>query len=140
MFIVFQQANCYVLFRIHITSPTKPISRHSLCIIVRSFFAEQVQLARQDIAFIFLILLVLVIEDRAARKIRFSALFLVFGTALVVPHYGITYIFIVSLTGAFFVQSLTAGPSVQSIVKKKSSVKRQPDSRSQQSNVFIVAE
>ncbi len=58
------------------------------------FFTEMLQLARQEIAELFLALVVLVILDRGMEKARWSFLFLAFGLGLVMSHYGLTYIFI----------------------------------------------
>ena len=72
-----------------------------------SFFVEQAELARQEVALLFLILFVLLIEDRVLTRMKASALLLVFSTALVVSHYGITYLFLICLIGAFLVQAIS---------------------------------
>jgi uncharacterized membrane protein len=58
------------------------------------FFSEMLSLARQEIAELFLALILLLIVDRSMNKSRWSLLFLVFSIALVLSHYGLTYIFI----------------------------------------------
>jgi len=78
-----------------------------------SFFVEQVELARQEIALLFLTLFVLLIEDAIPSKIKARALLLVFGAALVVSHYGITYLFLVGIIGALLAQAIPNGPFLQ---------------------------
>jgi uncharacterized membrane protein len=58
------------------------------------FFSEMLSLARQEIAELFLSLILLLIIDRSMNKSRWSLLFLAFAIALVLSHYGLTYIFI----------------------------------------------
>jgi uncharacterized membrane protein len=58
------------------------------------FFSEMLSLARQELAELFLSLILLLIVDRSMNKSRWSLLFLAFAIALVLSHYGLTYIFI----------------------------------------------
>lgn len=60
------------------------------------FYSEMVQLARQQIASLFLVLLMLlIVEGKRPTRSR-SALFIVFSFSLVVSHYGLTYVFLLS--------------------------------------------
>ncbi len=61
------------------------------------FFSEMLQLARQEIAELFVALIILLIVDRSMQKSRWSLLFLVFAASLVLSHYGLTFIFIGTL-------------------------------------------
>lgn len=58
------------------------------------FFTEMLQLARQEIAELFLALIIMLIVDRSMEKTRWAFLFLAFALGLVVSHYGLTFIFI----------------------------------------------
>ncbi len=58
------------------------------------FFTEMLQLARQEIAELFLVLILLLILDRSMQKSRWALLFAIFACSLVVSHYGLTFIFI----------------------------------------------
>ena len=61
------------------------------------FYAEMLQLARQQIAEFFVVLLMLIMIDKDMDKMRRSFLFIVFGISLVVSHYGLSYIYMFSL-------------------------------------------
>jgi uncharacterized membrane protein len=62
-----------------------------------AFFVDTLAVARQEIAELFLILIVLVIlEDRLRTRDR-SLLLLVFGASLSVSHYGTSYVFLLIL-------------------------------------------
>jgi uncharacterized membrane protein len=97
-----------------------------------SFYVEQVELARQEVALLFLILFVLLIEDRVVTKINASALLFVFGTALVVSHYGITYLFLACFLGAFLAQAISNSPLAQRSSRKHGA--RSKENRAQVSN------
>lgn len=61
------------------------------------FYTEMLQLARQEIAELFLVLVIMLVLDRSLDKAKWSVLFIIFSFSLVVSHYGLTYIFIASL-------------------------------------------
>jgi uncharacterized membrane protein len=61
------------------------------------FYTEMLQLARQEIAELFLVLVVILIINQSMDKLKWSFLFIMFSFSLVVSHYGLTYIFIASL-------------------------------------------
>lgn len=61
------------------------------------FYTEMLQLARQEIAELFLVLVIMLIINRNMDKAKWSVLFIIFSFSLVVSHYGLTYIFIASL-------------------------------------------
>jgi uncharacterized membrane protein len=62
-----------------------------------AFFVSMPTLARQEIAELFLILIVLqVVEDRLAMRDR-SLLLIIFGAALSVSHYGTSFVFLLIL-------------------------------------------
>lgn len=57
------------------------------------FYGEMIQLARQEIAELFFILLILLMISDNLDKIKRSFLFIVFGISLIVSHYGLAYIY-----------------------------------------------
>jgi uncharacterized membrane protein len=59
---------------------------------VSAFFTDMLSLGRQEIAEIFLSLLLLLLIDKKLKQISKSALALFFMTSLVVSHYGLTYL------------------------------------------------
>lgn len=61
------------------------------------FFSEMLQLARQEIAEVFLVLLILVLLDKKIKGLNRSILAIIFSLAIVVSHYGITYIILLIL-------------------------------------------
>jgi uncharacterized membrane protein len=72
-----------------------------------SFYTEMLAMARQEIAELFVVLLMLLIVDREMnRKLRFS-LFGLFGFSLIVSHYALTYVFFFCFILALLVVSLT---------------------------------
>jgi uncharacterized membrane protein len=67
------------------------------------FYTEMLALARQQIAELFLVLLILVMIDKNMDKIKRSFLFIVFGISLSVSHYGLSYIYMFCLISAWLI-------------------------------------
>lgn len=65
------------------------------------FFHEMLQLARQEIAELFLVLILLLFLNENIMKMKKSIMLLIFASALIVSHYGISYIFIGLLLGTY---------------------------------------
>lgn len=61
------------------------------------FYVDMLQLARQQIAELFLVLIVLLFIDKNMNKVIRSVLLIVFAFSLGVSHYGLSYIFMASL-------------------------------------------
>lgn len=61
------------------------------------FYGEMLQLARQQIAELFLVLMILLLIDKDMNKVIKSVLLIVFAFSLGVSHYGLSYIFMASL-------------------------------------------
>ena len=61
------------------------------------FYVEMLQLARQQIAELFLVLMILLLIDKNMNKVKRSLLLIVFAFSLGVSHYGLSYIFMASL-------------------------------------------
>jgi uncharacterized membrane protein len=56
------------------------------------FYVQMTTLARQEVAELFFVLLILLLVSKEMNQRIQSALFIVFGLSLVVSHYGLTYI------------------------------------------------
>ncbi|MCD1294879.1 hypothetical protein CUJ83_07695 [Methanocella sp. CWC-04] len=65
------------------------------------FYTEMITLARQEIAELFLVLIVLLIINRDMDRVGWSAMFILFSFSLALSHYGLTYIFLGSLVIAW---------------------------------------
>ena len=61
------------------------------------FYGEMLSLARQEVAELFLILIILSMIDRDLSGQQKSVLFLIFSASLVTSHYGLSYIFMFML-------------------------------------------
>lgn len=61
---------------------------------VFTFFLEMVELARQEIAELFLILLILLIMDKNMNRTLNIFLSVIFSISMIVSHYGLSYIFV----------------------------------------------
>ena len=67
------------------------------------FFNVMPTLARQEIAELFIVLLIILVLDKQMNKIPRSILSLIFGASLIVSHYGTAYIFLFILILAFLI-------------------------------------
>jgi len=61
------------------------------------FFTEMLQLARQEIAELFLVLIILSVIDKDLTKFSKNVFLLLFSSSLIVSHYGISYLFLLIL-------------------------------------------
>ena len=77
------------------------------------FYTEMLQLARQQIAELFLVLLILLIIDKNMNKTKRSFLFIVFGISLAVSHYGLSYIYMFCLISTWLILVLMDSPAIQ---------------------------
>ena len=80
-----------------------------------TFFREMSTLARQEIAELFLVLLILLMIDTNMDRIKRSFLSIVFGISLVVSHYGLSYIYMFCLVSAWLLLVLTENPNMQEL-------------------------
>lgn len=78
-----------------------------------TFYTEILALARQQIAELFLVLLILSMIDKNMDKIKRSFLFTIFGISLAVSHYGLSYIFMFSLIATCLFLVLAENPEIQ---------------------------
>ena len=77
------------------------------------FFSEMLGLARQQIAELFLVLLILLMIDKNMDKIKRSFLFIIFGISLAVSHYGLSYIYMFYLISAWLILVFMDSPAAQ---------------------------
>lgn len=61
---------------------------------ISPFFMEMTQLARQEIAELFFVLLILLMIDRHLDEIKKSILLIIFSFSLVMSHYGLAYVYL----------------------------------------------
>jgi uncharacterized membrane protein len=83
---------------------------------VSTFYGEMLGLARQQIAELFLVLLILLMINKSMAKIKRSLLFIVFGVSLVVSHYGLSYIYMFCLISAWLLLVLADNPAMQRLL------------------------
>jgi len=79
------------------------------------FFGEMIQLARQQIAELFLVLLILLMVDKEINKMKRSILYIIFGFSLAVSHYGLSYIYMLSLISIYPILFLMENQTIQGI-------------------------
>lgn len=75
-------------------------------IAIFTFYSEMLTLARQQIAEIFLLLIIFLIVDKKISNVKKSVLGVIFAFSLVTSHYGLSYLFIFSLLAVWFVLRL----------------------------------
>jgi uncharacterized membrane protein len=73
---------------------------------IYTFYAEMPQLARQEMAELFLVLLILLMISGDMNKLKRAILLIVFGFSLVVSHYALSYIYLFSLISAWLIVAL----------------------------------
>lgn len=72
------------------------------------FYAEMASLARQEIAELFFVLLLMIMVARNIPKRTNFTLFAIFGASLVVSHYGTSYIYLFSLIMVWLYMTLSS--------------------------------
>jgi len=66
-----------------------------------TFYSEVLAIAKQQIAELFYIILLLLLIENRMDKMKKSLLFIIFGFSLTVSHYGLSYIFIILLISSW---------------------------------------
>jgi len=84
------------------------------------FYTEMLALARQQIAELFLALILLVMADKKIKGMHKSLLFVIFSFSLVVSHYGLSYIFMLMLFLSMFLVLTIYSPKVLKKIKTTS--------------------
>ena len=77
-----------------------------------SVFTEMVTLARQEIAELFLVLLMLLMIDKKMVKAKRALLSIIFGFSIVVSHYGLSYIYMFFLVFAWLILLPMGDPTI----------------------------
>jgi len=85
-----------------------------------TFYTETLQLARQEIAELFLVLLILAMIDKNMDKTKRAFLFIVFGISLAVSHYGTSYIYMFCLISAWLILVSGENPGIQKLINNLS--------------------
>ena len=80
-----------------------------------TFYGEMLALARQQIAELFLVLLILLMINKNMNKTKRSFLFIVFGISLAVSHYGISYIYMFCLISSWLILVSGENPAMQKL-------------------------
>lgn len=83
-----------------------------------TFYGEMLSLARQQIAELFLVLLIMLIVSNDLDKMKKSMLSIIFGSSLIVSHYGLSYVYLVSMICAWLILVLTDSSLVREVGKK----------------------
>ena len=81
-----------------------------------TFYGEMLALARQQIAELFLVLLILLMINKNMDKVKRSFLFIVFGISLAVSHYGLSYIYMFCLISAWLILVSGEDPWMQKLM------------------------
>lgn len=79
-----------------------------------TFFGEMLSLARQEIAELFLVLLILAVFSKNIKPI----LFVIFGMALIASHYGLAYIYMFILSGVWIVSMIITNTRIRCFIGK----------------------
>jgi uncharacterized membrane protein len=87
-----------------------------------TFYGEMLSLARQQIAELFLVLLILLMINKILDRFKKSFLFIIFGFSLVVSHYGLSYIYIFLLVGVWLILFLVNNPQLKGSRDKLQSI------------------
>ncbi|KAF5082953.1 hypothetical protein DSECCO2_93540 [anaerobic digester metagenome] len=82
------------------------------------FYTEMISLARQEVAELFLVLILLSIIDQDISRQQKSALFIIFGASLVVSHYGLSYIFMLLLLLALAIGAIKSRFGIQDYINR----------------------
>lgn len=108
------------LFRVYQKQTNNKIAFLS-CFLFISFFvfySEMPQLARQQIAELFFVLLLLLMIDTTICKTTKSFLMIVFSASLVVSHYGLSYIYLLIIILVWIALTLEECHSIKIILSK----------------------
>jgi len=77
------------------------------------FYTEMISLARQEVAELFLVLLLLSMTEQDISRQQKSIIFVIFSASLIVSHYGLSYIFLLLLLLALVVTAVESRCGIQ---------------------------
>lgn len=83
---------------------------------INTFYVEMTALARQQIAELFVVLLILLMINKKINKVPQTFLFIIFGFSLVVSHYGLSYIYLFSFIFAWFLLGMSKSDALNKLV------------------------
>jgi len=83
-----------------------------------TFYGDLPQLAKQMVAELFFVLLILLMIKKDMNKMKSSLLFLIFGISLVVSHYGSSYIFMLCIIIVWMILALSENARIQGFKNK----------------------
>ena len=83
-----------------------------------SFYTEMLAMARQEIAELFFVLLLLLIVDRKMSRTQRLVLFGLFGFSLIVSHYALTYVFFFCFVLALIVIAIINRYDVRAVAQR----------------------
>lgn len=89
-----------------------------LFISLNTFYFEMLALARQEIAELFFILIILIFINNSISKIQQYVLLFLFSASLIVSHYGLSYIFLVLLICAIIISKMQRSIQLRKIKEK----------------------
>jgi len=83
---------------------------------VSHFYTGVAVLLRQQVATLFLVLLILLMIDKKMGGAKRAFLFIVFGASLAVSHYGLSYIYMFYLIFAWLILVLMDNPTIRGLI------------------------
>jgi len=83
---------------------------------VFTFFTEMLALARQQIAELFLVLFIMVMINKNMGKINRSFLLIISGISLAVSHYGLSYIYMLTIIAAWLILVLGENIGIRKLI------------------------
>jgi len=83
---------------------------------IQTFYGEMLQLGRQQIAELFLVLWILLLIDKNIDGMKKSFISIIFGASLAVSHYAISYIYILYIIVAWLILNLGEKCKIRRII------------------------
>ncbi|MCE7698074.1 MAG: DUF2206 domain-containing protein [Methanobacterium paludis] len=83
-----------------------------------TFYTEMNQLARQEIAELFLVMLFILMVSSNMKKTKRAILSVIFAISLIVSHYGLSYIYLMSLVMVYIILIFVKSSFFKKIVRK----------------------
>jgi uncharacterized membrane protein len=107
----------YVLYEKQ-TSPRIALFGVFFFMVTFSFYTELLTMARQEIAELFVVALLLLLVDKQMRRMPRFFLFGLFGFSLIVSHYALTYIFLFCLILAWLMLLVVGRFDVRALMRR----------------------
>jgi uncharacterized membrane protein len=107
----------YILYEKQ-TSPRIALFGVFFFMVTFSFYTELLTMARQEIAELFVVALLLLLVDKQMRRMPRFFLFGLFGFSLIVSHYALTYIFLFCFILAWLMLLVVGGFDVRALTQR----------------------